>query len=154
MAKPTEAEWKAHEDYVLDLKLMRDHLRSTDVENQLSKDRLILTIGGGALVLTSTLLTDVFKDPAWLWVLFLSWGLLLLSLTFVAVSYQTVHRSNNARIENISTYIEANDPHADLEEDDDDAWTDRLNFWSLPFLIAGLFGIALFVGVNYYSMEV
>ena len=109
------------------------------------QDRAVLTLSGGALVLSVTFLSDVFAEPDHLWSLRFAWALLLLSVLAMLLSYETSRTERNNHIDEVDA--ELRDPRVKAPPVDPKR-TRILNRTAVWGLVLGLALLAVFAAIN------
>ena len=112
-------------------------------------DRIIITLAGGALILSVAFLADIAPSPKWRWILIVSWALLLGAVAAIAVSYWTADRSLLRSVENIDEWMNDPDRGSSVPESGKTPHTRRLSTTGLLLFVLGLVMLGLFAAVNF-----
>ncbi|MEN8234193.1 MAG: hypothetical protein ABFR89_04655 [Actinomycetota bacterium] len=142
------SEKEALEQYVEVVKQSREHIEDVRVQNQHARDRLVMTLAGGALVLSVTLLTSIVEEPRTVWALEGAWGLLALSLVAVALSYTLTEIETDKRLRAIGEWLRQPTLKRGPKESKH-TWSTWTNRASVALLIVGLVFLMKFAIDNY-----
>ncbi len=130
----------------------REHLWETHAvlvdahrENSRSQDRTVITLAGGALVLSAAFLSDVWSEPRWVPLLVAAWILFGISVGAVLLSYQAGTRRLDDSIEDIKKEIYHGTGTRPPKEH---PWIRRWNMTALWAFFAGLVAIGMFATIN------
>lgn len=137
MADPESRLWEYRKDIAL-----------IDAQESRDRDKAILTLSGGALVLSTTFLSAVFEEPRQVWLLSVAWILLATSLVSVLFAYETSRSERRVHLQEIDTQLRNPMKPAPLV---DTKRTRRLNRLALWSLVIGLVLLSTFASINLWS---
>ena len=113
------------------------YLREQQAFHSSAFNRILLTLSGGALVLSVTFIGDLTNDPEYKWLLLVGWALLIAAVLSIAASHYWVAGAFTAAFH---------------DDDDEDKGLStkgrRAAVTSAVFFGAGLFALALFAYKN------
>lgn len=136
------------ENFKKNLEDQRDHLRGILKENQINRDKLLLTISGGAFVVSITFLVGIAKDISNVFLLKISWILLGISLVLQIVEYVYAINKGEKIISDINKYINIW-TNEDLKKYcDKNNSVSLLNYFTIFFVFFGILFLILFSSIN------
>jgi len=137
------------DEYLADLRQHRKFLAARVHENATQLDTIIITLAGGAFVVSVAFVTDITKNPSHRWVLVVGWALLLVSVMAVAASYWTAQRSLRRSVDDIDSWTADPKRSAAGPEVRETHATARLANTGLICLIGGLVTVGIFAAINF-----
>ena len=133
--------------YQNDIREYRMLLIESKNSSQLSYDKTVLTLSGGAFGISFTFITDIIdlsKGTNWPVLLPLSWVLWALSLSFVLFSYYSSVRAHDYALRQINNGVSGSESMGGRAN----RITRRLNEFAGIFFFIGTILISIFVYVN------
>lgn len=117
-------------------------------------DKTILSLSGGALIISFTFL-NIYPDPNHAWLLLVSWILLAISILFVIFSFRTSEESFQTQINEIDASIEEERGFNDskIRGGPWGVWTKRFNWASLISFFVGVIGLIIFCNSNISNLN-
>lgn len=124
----------------------RSRLIDAHIDNARSQDRTVLTLSGGALVLSVAFLSDVWSDPSWVPLLIAAWLSFAISVGAVLLAYPAATKRLDHNIDEITHEI----LHGATKTTPPKThpWIARLNTTALVFFFVGLIAIGVFATIN------
>lgn len=140
---------KPSDEHIEEIRVHRRFLAGRVHENSAEMDRIIITLAGGALILSVAFLTDIAPKPTYRWMLIVAWGLLLVAVVAVAISYWTADRSLRGSIAGIDEWMGDPDREDSGPKNRSTPYTGHLSVTGLACLVLGLALLGLFAAINF-----
>ena len=115
-------------------------------DNSRSQDRTVLTLSGGALVLSVAFLSDVWSDPSWVPLLIVAWASFALSVGAMLLAFPVATKRINDQIAEINRDIYHGTTKTTPPKTH--PWIARLNTTAVIFFFVGLIAIGAFATIN------
>jgi len=115
-------------------------------DNSRSQDRTVLTLSGGALVLSVAFLSDVWSNPSWVPLLIVAWASFALSVGAMLLAFPVATRRIDDQIVEITRDIYHGTTKTTPPKTH--PWIARLNTAALIFFFVGLIAIGGFATKN------
>ena len=129
--------------------LLRDDRRElidAHRDNSRSQDRTVLTLSGGALVLSVAFLSDVWSDPSWVPLLIAAWLSFAFSVAALLLASPAATKTLDHHIDEITHDILHG--MTTTTPPTTHPWIARLNTTALSFFFVGLIAIGVFATKN------
>ena len=130
--------------------LIRDEIRDAKAHmatNDARRDQTVLALAGGSFLVSVTFLSDIAQSNDWIWVLFLSWGLLGLAIAVLLVGYQV---GNTDLARHATLAFKALSNNAEIEIPDTSKWGrgGAFNNMSVVLVLIGMGLLGVFAVLN------
>jgi len=109
-------------------------------------DKSVLTLSGGALLLSITFFKEIVRSPAYIWMMIIAWlafGLTIVTMLVSLITSQNAYRRQRDILDGTVTSSEEDD-----QKNRSAFWTQVLNFASVCIFIIGVVFFASFVLYN------
>ena len=131
--------------------LLRDDRRElidAHRDNSRSQDRTVLTLSGGALVLSIAFVSDISTNPSWEGLLIVAWVRFALSVAALLLAFPVATKRIDDQIAAITQDIYQYQSAPPTPPKKQKNWIGRLNATALVGFYVGLVAIGVFATIN------
>jgi len=131
--------------------LLRDDRRElidAHRDNSRSQDRTVLTLSGGALVLSIAFVSDISTNPSWEGLLIVAWVSFALSVAALLLAFPVATKRINDQIVAITQDVYQYQSASPTPPKKQKNWIGRLNTTALVGFYVGLVAIGVFATIN------